>query len=78
MPKASVDITSASREEIEALLLEFGLEGLSEFTKCFGGFSGSNYACTLTDGRRLLLNRLGVIFFRALMGGLERHDRGHF
>jgi hypothetical protein len=55
MPKASVDITSASREEIEALLLEFGLEGLSEFTKCYGGFSGSNYACTLTDGRRLLL-----------------------
>ena len=28
MPKASVDITSASREEIETLLKEFGLEGL--------------------------------------------------
>ena len=27
MPKASVDITSASREEIEGLLAEFGLEG---------------------------------------------------
>ena len=29
MPKASVDITSASREEIEGLLAEFGLEGYS-------------------------------------------------
>ena len=46
MPKASVDITTASREEIEALLAEFGLGGqLDSYQKCYGGFSGSNYAC---------------------------------
>lgn len=55
MPKASVDITSASREEVEKLLAEFGLTGLSSYEKCYGGFSGSNYACTLGDGRKLLL-----------------------
>ena len=57
MPKASVDITTASREEIAGLLAEWGL-ALAEgdaFTKCYGGFSGSNYACTLADGRRVLL-----------------------
>ena len=56
MPKASVDITTASREEIEALLAEFGLGGqLDSYQKCYGGFSGSNYACVLADGRKLLL-----------------------
>ena len=28
---------------------------LKEFRKCYGGFSGSNYACTLSSGKRLLL-----------------------
>ena len=57
MPKASVDITTASREEVAGLLAEWGL-ALAEgdaFTKCYGGFSGSNYACTLADRRRVLL-----------------------
>jgi hypothetical protein len=28
---------------------------LASFEKCYGGFSGSNYACVLADGRKLLL-----------------------
>ena len=56
MPKASVDITQvASRGEVEGLLKEWGVEGLESYAKCYGGFSGSNYACVLTDGRKLLL-----------------------
>jgi Ser/Thr protein kinase RdoA (MazF antagonist) len=56
MPKASVDITTTSREEIVALLSDWGLGGqVGDFTKCYGGFSGSNYAVSLHDGRKLLL-----------------------
>lgn len=59
MPKVNVDINCASQEQIEALLQDWGLgtgtSSITEFHKCYGGFSGSNYACTLADGRRILL-----------------------
>ncbi|MDC0510869.1 phosphotransferase [bacterium] len=54
-----VDISSLSPEQIASLLAEFGLRlhEPASYHKCYGGFSGSNYACTLADGRRVLLKQ---------------------
>jgi len=43
MPKAEVDISSHTLEQINALLRLFGLPDAASFAKCYGGFSGSNY-----------------------------------
>ena len=34
MPKPAIDITTASQEQLEAKLSEFGLSGLATFHKC--------------------------------------------
>lgn len=54
MPKTAVDITVASHDQLEQLLLEFGFPGLESFVKCYGGFSGSNYGCTVPGGAKVL------------------------
>ena len=54
MPKAEVDINIATHAELQDVLRPFGLE-LKSHHKCYGGFSGSNYACELTSGGKVLL-----------------------
>jgi len=43
MVKKEVEYKMMSRDEMEELLVRFGVTGLQEYRTLFGGYSGSNY-----------------------------------
>eukprot|EP00121_Abeoforma_whisleri_P003846 Awhi_evm1s3465 len=49
--KAEIDITTHSDTEIEAVLKDFGFEGLLATKKLFGGYSGTSYIVTCKDDK---------------------------